>query len=248
MARSESCGLGRFDDAADYATEALRLAQLSGHAFTVSIAYYGAGPLYILKGDWTKARSLIEHWVEIARTWRLTLHLPWAVALSAWALAQAGEATDALNRVQEAERLLEDHTAKGLVADRGWEALGRACLALGRLQEAQRLGERAIETLKSQPGFTARALHLLGDVASHADRFDTEGGKVYYLSFAKTPSGNAGRRVRLGGLAARGTERCGSRKGSRHAGFAPCVRPLRTEAGVEQRPIHRAAASPHNVG
>ena len=60
------------------------------------------------------------------------------------------------------------------------------------------------------------------------------------LSFAKTPSGNAGLRVRLGGLAARGTARCGSRKGSRHAGFAPCVRPLRTEASVEQRPIHRA--------
>ena len=41
------------------------------------------------------------------------------------------------------------------------------------------------------------------------------------LSFAKTPSGNAGLRVRLGGLAARGTARCGSRKGSRHAGFRP---------------------------
>ena len=64
------------------------------------------------------------------------------------------------------------------------------------------------------------------------------------LSFATTPSGNAGLGVRLGGgLAARGTERCGSQTGSRHAGFAPCVRPLRTEASVEQRPIHHAGAS-----
>jgi class 3 adenylate cyclase/tetratricopeptide (TPR) repeat protein len=171
--------LGRFDEAADYATEALRLAQLSGHAFTVSTAYSGAGPLYILKGDWTTARSLNEQWVAVARTGRLTLYLPWAVAYSAWALAQAGEATDALNRVREAERLLEKHAAKGLVADRGWEALGRACLALGRQQEAQRLGEHALETVKSQPGFLAGVLHLLGDVASRGDRFDM-GGETYY--------------------------------------------------------------------
>jgi tetratricopeptide repeat protein len=34
--------------------------------------------------------------------------------------------------------------------------------------------------LKSQPGFTARALHLLGDVASRADRLDAESGGAYY--------------------------------------------------------------------
>jgi hypothetical protein len=68
------------------------------------------------------------------------------------------------------------------------------------------------------------------------------------LSFAKTPSGNAALRVRLGGLVARGTARCRSRKRSRHAGFAPGVRPLGTEASGEQRPIHRAGTSPHNVG
>jgi tetratricopeptide (TPR) repeat protein len=172
--------LGRSDDAADCATEALRLAQLSGHAYTVSTAYWGAGLLYLLKGDWTKARSLTEQAVAVARTGRLIVHLPLAVAFSAWALAQAGEATDALNRVPEAELLLENHATKGLVTDRGWEALGRTCLALGRLQEAQRLGERAVETLKSQPGFTARALHLLGDVASRADRFDAESVGAYY--------------------------------------------------------------------
>ena len=63
------------------------------------------------------------------------------------------------------------------------------------------------------------------------------------LSFAKTPSGHEGRRVRLGGLVARKPER-----------IAPCrlrsrrENPVRTEARVEQRPLHRAAASPHNVG
>jgi class 3 adenylate cyclase/tetratricopeptide (TPR) repeat protein len=172
--------LGRFGAAADYATEALRLARLTGHAFTVGLAHYAAGPLYLLKGDWAKARSQTEHWVAVARTGSVTLQLPWAVAFSAWALAQAGEVTDALNRVLEAELLLENHATKGLVADRGWEALGRACLVLGRLQEAQRLGERAVESSKSQPGFTAHALHLLGDVASHADPFDAEGSEAYY--------------------------------------------------------------------
>jgi class 3 adenylate cyclase/tetratricopeptide (TPR) repeat protein len=172
--------LGRFGEAADHATEALRLAQLTGHAFSIGLAYYGAGPLYLLKGDWAKARSLTERWVAVARTGSVTLQLPWAVAFSAWALSQSDETGEALTQLGEAEQLLERHATKGLVAYWGWEALGRACLVLGRLQEARRLGERAVETSKSQPGFTARALHLLGDVANHPDRFDAEGGETNY--------------------------------------------------------------------
>ena len=40
----------------------------------------------------------------------------------------------------------------------------------------------------------------------------------------QNPVRQRGASSRLDGLAARGTERCGSRKGPRHAGFAPCVR------------------------
>ena len=58
--------------------------------------------------------------------------------------------------------------------------LGRACLRLGRPDEARRLGDRALESAQGQPGFAAHALQLLGDVATHPDRFDAEAGEAHY--------------------------------------------------------------------
>jgi tetratricopeptide (TPR) repeat protein len=59
-------------------------------------------------------------------------------------------------------------------------ALGRACLLLGRLDEAEDLGMRAIESLPEHTGVAAHSRHLLGDVAIHPDRFDTESGEAHY--------------------------------------------------------------------
>ncbi|SRR6266849_547324 len=58
--------------------------------------------------------------------------------------------------------------------------LGRACLLLGRLDEAQRLGHCVVESFVSEPGLTPAALHMLGDIASHPDRFDAECGEARY--------------------------------------------------------------------
>ena len=66
--------LGRFGEAADYEAEAIRLAEPTHHAFTVGIAHFGAGTLHLLKGDWAKARSLIEHWIAVVRTGNVVLH------------------------------------------------------------------------------------------------------------------------------------------------------------------------------
>jgi tetratricopeptide (TPR) repeat protein len=110
------------------------------------------------------------------RTGNVGIHLPWAIASSAWALAQIGEASEASNRIQEAEHLLERQAARGIFGHRGWAyyATGRASLLLGRLDDAQRLAERAVETSQHQTGFAAHAQHLLGDIAAHPDRFDPE--------------------------------------------------------------------------
>lgn len=174
--------LGRFAEAAPYEAEAIRLAEPTHHAFTVGVAYRGAGALHLLKGDWTKARSLIEHGTAVLRTGNIVLHIPWAVASSAWVLAQVGEASEALNRLQEGEQLVERQETTGIVSWRGWayHSLGRACLRLGRLDEAANLADRAVESSARHPGVAAHALHLLGDIATHPDRFDPERGEARY--------------------------------------------------------------------
>jgi tetratricopeptide (TPR) repeat protein len=174
--------LGRFAEAAAYEAEAIRLAEPTQHAFTIGIAHYAAGAFHLIKGDWTKARSLIEHWIAVLRTGNVVVQLPAAVASSAWALAQLGEAGEALTRLREGEQLLERQEAKGIVGYHGWvyRSLGRACLLLGKLDEARRLGDRARESLLGQLGAAAHALQLLGDIATHPDQFDAERGEARY--------------------------------------------------------------------
>src|SRR5262245_20282319 len=106
-----------------------------------------------------------------ARRGRVVVNLPVALSDSAWVLAQLDDAAEALNRLLEAEQLVDRIVAMGLLGAGGsiYHALSRACLLLGRLDEARRLCGRAIECSASQPGAAAYAQHLLGDIAIHAD-------------------------------------------------------------------------------
>jgi class 3 adenylate cyclase/tetratricopeptide (TPR) repeat protein len=174
--------LGRFAEAAAYEAEAIRLAEPTQQAWSVAMAHWAASTLHPLQGDWTKARSLIERWITVVRTGDIFLQLSYAVASSAWVLAQLGEASEALKRLLEGEELLERQIVRGLVGQRGWvyHALGRACLQLGRLDQARSLGDRVVESLRGHHGFVAHALHLLGDIATHPDRFDAASGEAHY--------------------------------------------------------------------
>jgi class 3 adenylate cyclase/tetratricopeptide (TPR) repeat protein len=172
--------IGRFSEAAKYDAEATQLVEATQHAYTVAWACFAASMLHLLKGDWAMACSQIDKWVASLQSGNM--QLAWAVASSAWALAQRGDASGALKRVRESEQLLEHQVGRGIVAHRSWayHAVGRACLLLGRLDDARRLGDRSVESAQRQPGFAAHALHLLGDIEAHPDRFDAEGSATHY--------------------------------------------------------------------
>jgi class 3 adenylate cyclase/tetratricopeptide (TPR) repeat protein len=174
--------LGRFREAAEYEAEAIEIATATKHVHTIGWAHLTASKLRLLQGDWAKAHVLLEHWINMPGTLDVSVLLPWAVASSAWTLAQIGDASEALRRVREAEEHLARQEAKGIVAHRGWSyhAVGRACLLLGRLDEAERFVERSIESSRNQPGLTAYAQCLAGDLASHPDRSDAERGAACY--------------------------------------------------------------------
>jgi tetratricopeptide (TPR) repeat protein len=175
--------LGRFAEATRHETEALRIAEPMQHAHAIGWACLPASIPYLLRGDWAKARALIDRWITLSRSLDVAILLPWAAASSAWALAQMGEADGALSRLREAEELLERQTASGIAGHRSWayQGVSRAYLALGRLDEAWRYGHLSIESARRQPGFRAHALRLLGDLATHPDRFDADSGAAHYL-------------------------------------------------------------------
>ena len=173
--------LGRFPEAAKYEIEVVHLAEPTQLPVAIGQAHRAAGMLHLLAGDWAKSRSLLEHAIINFRTAGGFL-LDTAVASSAWVLAQLGEATEALSRLLEGEQLLERQATRGMILHQAWtsHSLGRARLLLGRLDEARTTGERVVELFASQLGFVAHALHLLGDIATHPDRFDAERGEAHY--------------------------------------------------------------------
>lgn len=174
--------LGRFREAIERQAEAVRLTDARHDVYTIGLPDFAAGTLHLIKGDWTKARTTIERWIVVSRAANNVFLLPFAIAYSAWALAQLGEEGEALKRLGEGEQLLDGYAARGFVGHLGWfyQCLGRACQLLGRFDEAERFGDRATELSPTQPGFTAHALHLLGDVATQSSRFDAERGETHY--------------------------------------------------------------------
>jgi tetratricopeptide (TPR) repeat protein len=111
-----------------------------------------------------------------------TIPLPSALASSAWALAQLGEASEALSQIELAEQVADRLAATGIVGHLAWDyhALGHAALQLGRIDEARRLADRAIAFSPRHPGFAAHAYALLGVVASHPDRFNAVSAEAHY--------------------------------------------------------------------
>jgi tetratricopeptide (TPR) repeat protein len=179
--------LGRFAEAEKYAAEAIRLAEPTQHATTVGLAYRASGMLHLAKGDWVMARKLSEYGFTSFRSGNVAIQLPSALAATAYALAQLGEADEAVSQMRLAEQVIEQFATTGIIGHLAWSyhVLGRAALRLGRSDEARRLGDRAVEFSPHHPGFAAHALHLLGDIATYPDRFDAEKGEAHYREALK---------------------------------------------------------------
>ena len=174
--------LGRFGEAAARGAEAIELAERMQHPFTLTLAHQIAGMVHLLRGDWAKARAPIERWVAVARAGNIAITLPSALAASAWVLAELGEAGEALARLEEGERGLEDNAARGIASSRAWLHVcsGHAALGLGRLELADDLGRRAVEAAPAEPAIAAHARHLLGVVASRPDRLDAPSAVAHF--------------------------------------------------------------------
>lgn len=174
--------LGRFNDAASCAAELEQLVGRMPHAQIAGQVHNATSTLLLLQGEWARACSVLDDAIAVVRAGDIVLLRPSFVASSAWALAMLGDYGKALERVTESEQLVLRLEESGLVhfLAGNYNALGRACLTLGRLDEAKRLADRASNASLHQPGFMAHARNLLGDIASHPNRFDADASETQY--------------------------------------------------------------------
>src|SRR5262245_48850279 len=183
--------VGKYTEAMSHAAEGIQFAEKARHGYSIGMAYAAGGYFHLLKGEWSKARTLLDHGIEVTTAANALILLTYTVGECAWALAQLNETTEALIRVRDCEERIQQQAQEGLVATLAWayHSVGRARLRLGQVDEAQRLASQSLEL--SSPGYSgieAYSRHLLGDIATHPDRFDSDAGEARYrqaLALAK---------------------------------------------------------------
>jgi tetratricopeptide (TPR) repeat protein len=180
--------LGRFAEAERHGREAIRIAEETQHANTTGLAYRSTGMLHLVKGDWERARTLSDHGFRMFRAANVVIQLPSALAASAWARAQLGEANEALEHIRLCEETADALASTGIVGHLAWSyhALGHAALVLGRLDEARRLADRATAFVPHHTGFLAHAERLLGDITADQDPDRAEGHYREALALAES--------------------------------------------------------------
>jgi len=177
--------LGRFAEASEAAEEAIAIADSINHPATATWAYWGGSLPHRQRGNWAKARTLLEHCIALARQGNVVIDLDAKLADYARVLAELDETAAAMSHLQESEHLFErrrrgewERSTPRLAADL-WR-LGEASLRLGRVTEAQQFAQEALDAQPRVFVAHVNALWLLAKIATHPSRFDPETGATYY--------------------------------------------------------------------
>jgi len=159
---------GAFPAGRLHGSEALTIAEAAQQPFSLIIARWGLGYLYVEQGETDTAIPLLEQGVEMAER----------LSIAAWAgtlMPTLGYAYAVAGRIHEAIPLLEEGL-KRLVATRRGHALftarlGHVYLSARRANEASQLAADALSTTRrrGERGYEARALHILGEIVGYAD-------------------------------------------------------------------------------
>jgi tetratricopeptide (TPR) repeat protein len=137
--------LGEFEAGRQRAEEALRIAEMAEHTYSLAVAYWSIGQLRLRQGELELALDLLERGAELARTWGIRVWIMRFAAARGLALARLG-------RGDEAMPLLEQAVAQNLtVPDQApiITSLAEGCWRVGRLADARLHSGRALELARS---------------------------------------------------------------------------------------------------
>jgi tetratricopeptide (TPR) repeat protein len=156
---------GEFTEAAVHGDDAIHIAEVANHPFSLCTAYFGVGHLHLAKGVIDKAIAMLERSLETCRLWNLHQNIPRVSAALGYAYAVAGRRGEAMTLLALAN---ERAKAVGVV----WRSLTGAqliqgFLLIGNRQEAAFLASRALESSRrhSQRSREALALYVQGEIA-----------------------------------------------------------------------------------
>lgn len=171
---------GAFAEGSRRAAEALQIAETANHLYSLTIACFGVGFLYLRQGDLSQAIPVLERGLELCESSGLLIRFPSLAATLGYAYTLAGRVTAGLPLLHQA---VDKAAATGRIDNQPlWMTwLSEASGLAGRLAEACHLAAHALELARSHQewGHQAYALWLHGEIAAH-HQHDSAGAESYY--------------------------------------------------------------------
>jgi predicted ATPase/class 3 adenylate cyclase len=141
--------LGEFEEGQELAARTIRLAESVGQPFTLGVAYWGAGHLYLRQGDVERAIPLLERGLEICRASDIEQLFRWVAPSLSHAYAFTGRLDEA---VSLAEQAVERAAAGGhrVLQSGRLAVLSHVYLLAGRVDDARRCATEALALAQAQ--------------------------------------------------------------------------------------------------
>jgi tetratricopeptide (TPR) repeat protein len=174
--------LGQFDDGIGYGQEAVRIAELAGHPFSLYQACRSLASLYLRQGRLDNALPLLERARVLCQEADLPYGVPFTVSCLGWAHAQAGRPMEALPYLEQVRQVAASHRTDSVMYTMMLVLLGESYVSLGDLAAAipQAHAAMAIAQERQERGFQGYALRLLGALAAQGTAPDVAAAARYY--------------------------------------------------------------------
>jgi class 3 adenylate cyclase/tetratricopeptide (TPR) repeat protein len=172
---------GEFPAGTACGEEAVRIAEALDQPFSVAMAHYGLGLLYLRQGQLDRAMPLLQHSLSVCQSAQTMILFPWAAAALGAVHTLRGSVAEAVALLEEARgqattrKILFGHTASVV-------HLSETYLRAGHMHEATEVARQAVHLARdyTERGNEAYALRLLGDIAAHREPLEVEEAEAYY--------------------------------------------------------------------
>jgi len=167
--------LGRFDEAIAHAEEAVRIAEVIAHPFSLSFGLFDLGLAHFRRGETPRAIAVLEQCLDVCRTSEIVVLTPFVAAALGGAYALDNRLDEALVLVG---RSIEEFRGRALYRRPALVTLfaGMTCRLAGRLDEATAHARDALALTRrlGARGSEAEALALSGDLALDTSAEDAD--------------------------------------------------------------------------
>ena len=174
---------GVFDQGRDHGLEAVRLAEVLDHPFSLIWACLNLGHLESLRGEFTQAIMPLERAVALSYEWNIEYLSPIALVAVGHVYAQSGRVEEGVSWLQ---RALAGYASAGIgyLRSMSMVQLGEAYLLAGQVEQAWDFGTRALALAaeRGERGHEAWAHRLLGETASYRDGPDASASETHYAT------------------------------------------------------------------